>query len=723
MSITLALGAAMSGLQTSQQALDSVSRNIANVNTPGYSRKIFNQQSMILAGRGVGVENGELVRNVDESLLRDIRRASAVAENLSVQNNYYSRIQDTFGTPSDNTSIAHTLNDLAQSFEALGVDVTSLTQAMNTVQSAQDVADQLANMTETLQTLRVEADRGIEADVLAVNNALKRIDELNSEIVRNQNTFLDTGDLKDQRDQALTELSGLLDITYFTRDSGDVIVMTNTGRSLLDKNPATMSHMAATKTSSETSYDGGNFTGITVNGEDLTQDIKGGSISGYIEMRDKTLPAMQSQLDELATKMKEAINLAHNRGTSSPALAQEFTGTRKFISPGTQSITIPSGDVKLVLYTADGKEAASTSLSAAMGSGPPNITGTVQDVVDGLNSFYSSYAGSSVNWASLDADTGQLKIEIPSTEAVGFAMRDEDSTGAAADVTINFNSDGDGSNITDEQVSGFSNFFGLNDFYVNDSNNYLYDSDVVSSNWRASTTSQMQFGIEGNTNVSQVDIGPQDTLATIAAKINADAALTAENISASVIKEGSGVRLRILQNDGKEMVVSETTTQGVLSRIGVKPSQAGNAENMTVRDDLKTNSAKLSRGLLQYNSDTGKYSLATSDNTVANQMAAVFSNATAFDEAGGISSGSMTIAEYGSTILSQNATEASRAKTQSQTQTTLTESLNLKQGEVSGVNLDEELSQLLIYQQAYTASAKVISATQELFDVLNNMIR
>ncbi len=49
--------------------------------------------------------------------------------------------------------------------------------------------------------------------------------------------------------------------------------------------------------------------------------------------------------------------------------------------------------------------------------------------------------------------------------------------------------------------------------------------------------------------------------------------------------------------------------------------------------------------------------------------------------------------------------------------------MNLKQGEVSGVNLDEELTQLIIFQQAYTAAARVITTTQTLFDILNNIVQ
>ncbi len=731
MSITLALGAAMSGLSTAQQGLDSVSRNIANVNTAGYTRKVFVQESQVLAGKGVGVRAVGLERTVDESLLRDIRREAALAGDYSVKNTYYSRLQDLFGTPEDNSSISHAVESLAEQFEALGLDVSDVTQSLNTVQSALDVTDQLNRMAQYIQDLRLEADRGIESDVTKANSLLSSIDTLNAEIMRSQNTFQDTGDLEDQRDQALSDLAQLMDFTYFKRDSGEVILLTNTGRSLLDKNPVTISHQAVTQTSAELSYDSGNFNTISAGGYDLTNDLKSGSIAGYVEMRDTVLPAMQSELDELASQMKDALNAVHNRGTPYPSLAQDFTGTRRFIDPTTQTVTLGPGDVQLVLYNTDGSQAANASLKdlfATLNGGTATSTATIDgaagtvSVVNALNSFFSGYAGAPVTWASVNGD-GQLSIDIPSTQNVGFAMRDEDTTGAAADIQMRFNADADVGGIYEETVNGFSTFFGLNDFFVNDTKNYLYDSKIVSTSWKASTTTGMSFGVEGNPGIATITIGPQDTVKTIAEKINANTDLAAANITASVVDEGSGARLRILQNDGLEMVVSETTSQGVLNNLGLAPSNAGVSSSMTVRPDLAKDSSLLSTGILQYNADTGQYVLAESDNSIVNAMAATFSSSFSFGEAGKLSSGLQSFSEYAAAILAQNSAEASTVEDQSNTQQTLVNTLSLKQGEVSGVNLDEELTQLMIFQQAYTAAARVITTTQSLFDVLNSIVQ
>ena len=84
--------------------------------------------------------------------------------------------------------------------------------------------------------------------------------------------------------------------------------------------------------------------------------------------------------------------------------------------------------------------------------------------------------------------------------------------------------------------------------------------------------------------------------------------------------------------------------------------------------------------------------------------------------------GNISLADYSGAIVGQASSQASVATTNLQLQTDLQSATSLKQSQLSGVNLDEEMSQLLIYQRSYAASAKVISTTQQLFDVLNNII-
>src|SRR3989339_1460573 len=107
MSLTLGLSTAISGLQVSQRNLDLISHNISNVNVEGFSRKTVNSESRVLAGRGAGVQIGSVTRTVDENLRKDLRTETGNWGMSDALGSYYSRIQDLFGRPEDNTTFSH----------------------------------------------------------------------------------------------------------------------------------------------------------------------------------------------------------------------------------------------------------------------------------------------------------------------------------------------------------------------------------------------------------------------------------------------------------------------------------------------------------------------------------------------------------------------------------------------------------------------------------------
>src|SRR5512132_1468731 len=117
--LTQALRTAHSGLLTSQQALDAVARNVANVNTPGYSRKIVNLEQRTLAGTGAGVDFGELTRRVDQGLLDSLRQETGGLHASNIRKDMLDRIQALFGTPESDSSLSHALTDFQTAVESL----------------------------------------------------------------------------------------------------------------------------------------------------------------------------------------------------------------------------------------------------------------------------------------------------------------------------------------------------------------------------------------------------------------------------------------------------------------------------------------------------------------------------------------------------------------------------------------------------------------------------
>ncbi|TAN59230.1 MAG: flagellar hook-associated protein FlgK, partial [Magnetospirillum sp.] len=262
MGLTLGLSTALSGLLTNQKGLDVISQNVVNVNTKGYVRKVMTPESVTVAGLGAGVQTGAIVRSVDEGLMKDIRRQTSAQGTLDTLGDFYPRVEDLFGKVGDSNSIAHQVQTLQSSFEALAAQVNTPAMQTAAMQTSLDTTTKLSDMTTALQNLRLEADRGIQDAVGLVNEQLSNIYDLNQKIVRGSAISADVGDLRDKRDNALTALSKYMDIQYFERGDGSVGVYTTSGKTLVEKSAATVSHVATTIIDSWMTAAGGNFNKI-----------------------------------------------------------------------------------------------------------------------------------------------------------------------------------------------------------------------------------------------------------------------------------------------------------------------------------------------------------------------------------------------------------------------------------------------------------------------------
>ncbi len=723
MTLTLALNSAISGINTAQAGLDTISHNIANVNTEGFTRKILDPSSRVLAGAGAGVQVGDIRNDVDQNLLEDLRNEFGGFGLLQTKNTYFARISDVFGTPQSNTSIAHTVNKLVNEFELLSTEVEKPATHLATVQAGISVGSQLQRMSDTVQGLRLDADREIERFALEMNNLLGTISLLNDQISLNGATNKQTEDLEDKRDVALNKLAEIIDIQYFETQTGAVTVFTKDGTTLVDNTPVNISHVALSRVNPEHSYSGGDFNGFFAGVLDITNDIRSGKLKGLIDMRDRTLPEMQSQIDELARNLLEEVNLVHNRGTSYPSIVTQGIGTRTFIDSATQEIDITSGDVSIVLYNTDGTEAYSTKLNADLGFASGDIDTMATTIETYIQAQDAQLANATV---AVNAD-GKLEFNL-GTESFGLAFRDETTAtkgSAAEDATIAFDLDGDGND--DKTYQGFSNFFGLNDFFTTAPKLSFWESDFKASNFTLGTTAARTVTFYDETNgpagagIGTITVNPGDTFQDIADAINNSAALSAR-IEAEIVPDANGQKLRIQQLQGEQLIITQTAGTDALDALGLDFSEVGAGALLDVNSTLQDDPSRISRGRVQFDNITGRYFLSPGDNDVAGEMATLMTGEATFKAAGGLSSGSITFADYASQIVSRASTLAAGTATDFQFQSDIKGALELKSAELSGVNLDEELSKLLVFEQTYAASAKVISTTRQLFDILNNLI-
>lgn len=786
MSLTSALNSAVSGLNTAQARIAVTSSNISNVNTIGYSRKISQQETITLNGTGAGSTVSSISRNIDEGLMKTLRAEMADAGRTEVRLNFYQNLQQMFGSPESNSAISQRISELANAMDQVATSPEQNAPKIEVVEAAEQVVKSFATMSDRLQSLRAEADDQIGADVRRANQLLSEIGQLNSSIVQLKNLGQATADLLDKRDNALTELSKIMNINSFTRGDGSIVVMTGTGnRVLLDRN---VEQLTFNETSSFSAGYGGD--GLSLNGEDITDELKSGTLRALFDMRDTELPEMQDQINELAQNLRNELNAIHNKGTAFPPPAN-LSGTRLVNLGDTISAAGPSNTVRIAALNADGSLAAGASyldLDLA-GLTPP----TVNEIINQINSA-PGLAGR-VQARLEPSPSGKLIIEGIGENKV--AINEMDS---AIDVN-------------GIETRGFSHYFGLNDFFASDETGATLYSSPVSNPDAA-------LSVAGTLTINGVNVPytTSDSMADLAATINA-----IPGLSATVMEDGSRGRLKITSDSGANISYSDTGS--LVSKLGLSENSPSTALGLTVNSSISDDPGRIIRGTMNassYASSTGQATgtdaitgltggdlvlrgefgsttavtltypagaslddianlinnnatltaanvtaevrfdsgvggyvlmindsnkdslgledagggnlitainldittgLSSGDNSAALAMADLFdSDGIDFDAAGGLPNQKTSFTGYAAYLISTNSAKASTAKSQADFSATQTADLNNRLQNIAGVNLDEEMSDLIILQRAYSASAKVFTTVDELFDSLMNVI-
>ena len=718
--LTQALRTARSGLLVNQQTLDVVANNIANVNSEGYSRKIVDPETRVVNGLAAGAQISEITRRVDEGLLKNIRIELAKLNKFTVQDNFFASTQDLFGKPGENSSLSHLFENFTSALELLAVSPDKSLGQAEVVRRAQDVTFALQNMSETIQELRQQADVAIADIVTEMNKIVASIDQLNEDIITNGSVGRDVTDLKDQRDQQIDRLSESVDIRFFFRSDDDVVVFTSGGRTLVDTIPPKITHSAASSVSASTTKNEGDFTGIFVGTivarNDITSELRGGQLKGLVDLRDDILANMQSQLDEFAAEMRDVFNQIHNRGVSFPG-AQSYAGTRTFVRSAEQTITFNgTDDTTVVLFDASGNQTAQTTIRT-LNSDVATIS--IANLATQLQTFLRANGAATATVAI--STTNKLDINL-NTPAVNLSFRDETATtngSTLEDAVIAFDANGDGT--TDENVNGFSNFFGFNDFFVDNLAENIYESNVLVSTFTASASALTFRDASGTLTGSPLTVAAGTSLEDLATLITN----SVTDVTATIVTDGSGVRLRISHDNGSSMTVTQAAGNTFLTDINLHLADVRVAGTLNVRADIASTPAKLSTGAVLWDADrgaAGEYFMSIGENSVIDALAEAFSASNQFDTAGGLATAKTTFAEFATKIVSENARLAATNESSIDRQRSLTESLQFKSDSARGVNLDEELSNLIIFEQAFAAAARVISVIQRMFETLERVI-
>ncbi len=330
MGLSQALSTAMSGLRATQAAISLVGSNVANSETPGYVRKSIIQVAGTNGDYGSSVLLNGVDRQLDQYLQTQLRTETSGAAYADIRSTFLQNLQNVYGNPSETGTIEDSFNKLLTAFQGLSTSPDSQSARIGAVSAAQSMAQTLNAATQGIQSLRANAEMGINDSVVTANNAMSQIAFINNQLQSNGKTDAATASLLDQRDQYITQLSSLMDIRTVVNDLNQVTVFTNSGVQLVGTEAAQLSFNPQGTMTPNTLYNGdptkNNVGTIAINfphggSYDLvsTNSIRSGKIAAYLELRDNTLVKAQAQIDQFAASMASALSDKTTAGTATPA--------------------------------------------------------------------------------------------------------------------------------------------------------------------------------------------------------------------------------------------------------------------------------------------------------------------------------------------------------------------------------------------------------------------
>jgi flagellar hook-associated protein 1 len=307
---------AQSSLHTQQTAIDITGNNIANVNTPGYTRQRLNlvqSQPTItgnhLLGTGVTSEKG-IQRFYDQFLSGQLNTQNEELGRWEAQQDALQKIELMFDEVSG-FGLSNAMSQYWNAWQDVANHPAGVVERTSLVSAGQSMADTFNQVSESLSSLREEIDLHVDSIVDDINTMAQQIADLNQKITLQEIDGHNANTLRDERDQLVFELSKVIDVQSFEDGDGNISVSVGSGRPLVE-GTATWTLLTADN--------GGvqnvlwqDSSGGTV---DITNQINSGELKGWIESRDVMLTDYANRLDSLANTVITEVNALHSTGTT-----------------------------------------------------------------------------------------------------------------------------------------------------------------------------------------------------------------------------------------------------------------------------------------------------------------------------------------------------------------------------------------------------------------------
>jgi flagellar hook-associated protein 1 FlgK len=335
-------------LMAQQKGINVTGNNIANVNTPGYSRQRLNLSSdvPVMTGSGLmgsGVTANKVERVYQRFLGVQINNETQSLGQWEAHKDALERVEMIF-----NESGGYGLNQVMSEFWNAWQDLTnnpsgSVERTVLVAKSEMLTATFSKNY-EDLQKIQRDIDWNIEGAVEEINRLSENMVDLNQKIIQVESGGHMANDYRDQRDLVLKELSELIDINSFEDANGGVTVSVGSGQALVE---GTHTYKLSTQANADGHQD---VTWLDSSGNTviISNNISKGKLKGWLDARDVDIDNSLNKLDTLAQNLMTEVNSLHATGYGLDGSTGNdfFTGTA--LATGIQVNQLIANDTNLI---------------------------------------------------------------------------------------------------------------------------------------------------------------------------------------------------------------------------------------------------------------------------------------------------------------------------------------------------------------------------------------
>lgn len=346
-----------SSLLTYQQAINISGQNVSNLQNPDYTRQssvissnVLNNPSNISVDMSMGVNLDDVKRLRNDLLNGYFRTENNQMTKLETSQSVFEQVEFMFNELGD-YSLSNTIDEFWKSWQALQEAPDDLSLRKNVLQDGGFLADSIRQKNEQLTDLAGTINSDIDYEITQINNLLEQLSDVNKNLTKSWiESSSERNQLLDRKDAILDSLSGEMDLQMVNQQDGSVNLYIN-GTPMFYKDTFRTLDLQAD----------GSIKLST--GEDVT--ISGGKLSGYIEMRDTTIPKYQQMLSSFASDFINNVNKLHQNGYAKDGTA----GLAFFSGTGASDITAAISD----------PEKVATALATLSSSENMNVTNRTVD--------------------------------------------------------------------------------------------------------------------------------------------------------------------------------------------------------------------------------------------------------------------------------------------------------------------------------------------------------